>query len=120
MLVSIPWKMMFGWPYAYKHMSVIGLAEMGPGGATEAETEALHPVAHACPFVPCRKNAGAHVLQAGVVPFTLLRSRAGLVRFVSCIFSHVLHTHACWISPAGSLTSYPGGLGSVTGRSSAA
>jgi hypothetical protein len=49
---------------------VIGLAEMGPGGASEAETEtgSLHPVAiaHTCPSVPCRKNAGAHELQAGV------------------------------------------------------
>jgi hypothetical protein len=47
---------------------VISLAEMGPGGATEAETEAgaLHPVAHSCPSVPCRKNAGAHGLQTGV------------------------------------------------------
>jgi hypothetical protein len=49
---------------------VIGLAEMGPGGATEGETEAaagsLHPVAHACPSDPCRTNAGAHGLQAGV------------------------------------------------------
>jgi hypothetical protein len=47
---------------------VIGSAEMGPAGATEAETEAgsLHPVAHACPSVPRRKNAGAHGLQAGV------------------------------------------------------
>jgi hypothetical protein len=47
---------------------VIGFAEMGLGGATEAEMEAgsLHPVAHACPSVPCRKNAGAHGLQAGV------------------------------------------------------
>jgi hypothetical protein len=46
---------------------VIGLAEMGPGGAREAETEAgsLHPVAHAYPSVPCKK-AGAHGLQAGV------------------------------------------------------
>jgi hypothetical protein len=47
---------------------VIGLAEKGPGYALEAETEAesLHPVAHAFPSVPCRKNAGAHGLQAGV------------------------------------------------------
>jgi hypothetical protein len=47
---------------------VMGLDEMGPGDATEAETEAgsLHPGAHACPSVPCRKNAGAHGLQAGV------------------------------------------------------
>jgi hypothetical protein len=47
---------------------VIGLAEMGPGVATEAEMEAgsLHPVAHACPWVPCQKNTGVHGLQAGV------------------------------------------------------
>jgi hypothetical protein len=30
------------------------------------------------------------------------------------MFSHVLNTYACWISSAGSLTSYPGGLGCTT------
>jgi hypothetical protein len=47
----------------WKALSVMGLAEMGPGGATEAETEAgsLHPVAHACPPLPqeCRSSRAA-------------------------------------------------------------
>jgi hypothetical protein len=56
----------------------------------------------------------------GFVTFTLPNSTAFFVRSVSCMFSHVLHTHTCCIAPAGSLTWYSSGLRSVTSTTCAA